>query len=244
VARHFARVASHYTALRQTDHEPLREIRDQLPMGPLIGIDVGAGTGRYTELLIRLLGNRASVLAVDLSAAMLRVLLQQGRQGERAVACCEAERLPVADGSLDFVTTFNAVHHFDLDQFVQEAARVLAPNGHLFIYTRTPEQNAMSIWGRAFPGFTSRENRLHAEMTLRRALRCLGSVNERSFSFPRRATPNQLAERVRGHAYSTFALYDADELDDALDRFLQTIEARDEVHWQDHNLLIHVHRAG
>ena len=73
VAQHFARVAAQYTSLRQTDHEPLHEIRDQLPMGPLIGIDVGAGTGRYTEPLIRLLSNRASVLAVDLSAAMLRV---------------------------------------------------------------------------------------------------------------------------------------------------------------------------
>ena len=55
---------------------------------------------------------------------------------------CEAERLPLADGSVDFVTTFNAVHHFDLELFTEEVARVLRPGGDLFIYTRTPELNA------------------------------------------------------------------------------------------------------
>lgn len=242
--RHFARVASRYTSLRDTDDEPALHIRDCLPGGTLVGVDVGAGTGRYTQLLVKLLGDRASVHAVDLSRAMLLDLLQHRREGEHGVARCEAERLPIADRSVDFITTFNAVHHFNLDRFVQEAARVLAPDGQLFIYTRTPEQNATSIWGRAFPGFTSRENRLHDEATLCRTLRGLGMVDVRSFSFARRATPTALAERVRGRAYSTFTLYEADELQDALDRFLQRIDARDQVHWQDHNLLVHVQRAG
>jgi ubiquinone/menaquinone biosynthesis C-methylase UbiE len=242
--RHFDRVASHYTSLRQTDDEAVYQIRDRLPSGPLIGVDVGAGTGRYTERLVKLLGDRASVHAVDLSAAMLLVLLHDGMPGERPVACCQAERLPIADGSVDFVTTFNAVHHFDLDGFVQEAARVLAPGGHLFVYTRTPDQNADSIWGRAFPGFTSRENRLYDEATLRRSLRRLGTVDARSFSFSRRATPTKLAARVRGRAYSTFSLYDADELENALDSFLHDLGAHDEVCWQDHNTLLHVQRAG
>jgi ubiquinone/menaquinone biosynthesis C-methylase UbiE len=241
--RHFDRVASHYTSLRQTDDEAVFHIRDRLPTGPLIGVDVGAGTGRYTERLVNLLGDRASVHAVDLSPAMLLVLLHDGMAVERPVACCQAERLPIADGSVDFVTTFNAVHHFDLDGFVHEAARVLAPGGHLFVYTRTPDQNADSIFGRAFPGFTSRENRLYDETTLRRTLRRLGTVDARSFSFSRRATPTKLAARVRGRAYSTFALYDADELEDALDEFLQRIGTRDEVCWQDHNTLLHVQRA-
>lgn len=241
--RHFAHVASKYRSLRQTDDEAVLQIRDCLPGGPLVGVDVGAGTGRYTELLMKLLGDRASIHAVDLSPAMLHVLLQHGRQDARPVACCEAERLPIADGSVDFVTTFNAVHHFDLERFVQEAARVLAPNGHLFVYTRTPDQNAKSIWGLRFPGFTSRENRLHDEATLCRTLRRLGTVEVRSFSFSRRATPTRLAERVRGRAYSTFALYEADELEDALDRFLQGIDVDDEVRWHDHNTLVHVHRS-
>jgi ubiquinone/menaquinone biosynthesis C-methylase UbiE len=242
--QHFDRVASHYTSLRQTDDEAVYQIRDRLPSGPVIGVDVGAGTGRYTERLAKLLGDRATVHAVDLSPAMLLVLLHDRLPGQHDVACCQAERLPIADGSVDFVTTFNAVHHFDLEGFVQEAARVLAPDGHLFVYTRTPDQNADSIWGRAFPEFTSRENRLYDEATLRRTLRHLGTVDATSFSFSRRATPTKLAARVRGRAYSTFALYDADELEDALDSFLHGIGANDEVCWQDHNTLLHIQRAG
>ena len=238
---HFAVIASVYELLRDTDDEPVCHIRDHLPDGPLVGVDVGAGTGRYTELLAKLLADRASVLAADRSLPML--LVHRGRSGERATACSEAERLPIRAGSVDFVTTFNAVHHFDLDRFVQEVARVLAPSGDLFVYTRTPEQNARSIWGRAFPGFTSREHRLYDEATLHRSLRPLGAVDMRSFSFSRRAKPARLAERVRGRAYSTFALYEPDELERALDCFLRALDGSEEVCWQDHNLLVHVKRS-
>jgi SAM-dependent methyltransferase len=82
-----------------------------------------------------------------------------------------AEEVPVRTGSLDLVTTFNSVHHFDLERFLAVAGRVLKPNGQLFIYTRTPEQNARTIWGRYFPGFAKREQRLHSEVALREAVR-------------------------------------------------------------------------
>jgi ubiquinone/menaquinone biosynthesis C-methylase UbiE len=241
--QHFADVATRYRSLRNTDHEPVRHIRDRLPDGRLLGLDVAAGTGNYTQLLVQHLAGRASILAADLSLPMLRVLRQHAGPGELAVVCCEAERLPIDSGAVDFVTTFNAVHHFDLDRFVNEVARVLTANGQLFVYTRTPQQNARSIWGRSFPGFSARETRLHDQATIRRALNCLGAMDVSSFSYTRRATPAQLAERVRGRAYSTFALYQPDDLDEALDRFLQTIDGCDEVCWQDHNLLIHVHRT-
>jgi SAM-dependent methyltransferase len=166
-----------------------------------------------------------------------------GVAGSAAALRCEAEQLPLADGSVDFVTTFNAVHHFDLVQFTHEVARVLRPRGDLFVYTRTPEQNAKSIWGRAFPGFVSHENRLHDETTLARAFRDLGAVETTSFTFPRYATAARLAERVRGGAYSTFRRYPPDELENALDRFLEHLDGRD-VEWHDHNLLVHVQRQG
>jgi SAM-dependent methyltransferase len=149
----------------------------------------------------------------------------------------------LADESVDFVTAFNAVHHFDLDRFTHEVARVLRPGGDLFVYTRTPEQNAKSIWGRAFPGFVSHESRLHDETTLGRVFAELGAVEMTSFTFARCATADGLAERVRGGAYSTFGRYRPDELEDALERFLQHLDGRD-VEWHDHNLLVHVQRPG
>ena len=149
---------------------------------------MGAGTGSYTEQLGLHLAGRASILALDFSDPMLRVLCRHEAAGVGAAVCCEAERLPIKDRSVDFVTTFNAVHHFDLERFVDEAARVLTADGQLFVYTRTPQQNAQSIWGQAFPGFASRETRLFDTATLHRALSPLGTVDIRSFDFARLET--------------------------------------------------------
>lgn len=249
-AEHFAAVASRYRSLRITDHAPLRDIAAELcttrllaGARRLIGLDVGAGDGRYTEALGHELGYRGTVLAADLSFAMLT-------QGGTATRCgpgrwpaavrCDSARLPVRDHSLDFVTTFNAVHHFHLPRFVEAVGRALRPGGQLFVYTRTPEQNGRSVWGRHFPGFTAREQRLYCDATLRHALAPLGDVRMRQYAFDRSATPAQLVERVRGGSYSTFALYPPAELELALARFLGCVAGSDIVTWTDENLLVQV----
>ena len=239
--QHFTSVALRYESLRDTDQDAVLLIRARLPDRPLVGVDIGAGTGRYTELLRRVLPDRSWVLAADRSHAMLTSGAGAAEAG--AVLRCEAEQLPIVDRSVDFVTSFNAVHHFDLERFTREVARVLRPGGHLFVYTRTPEQNAESIWGRAFPGFLSHESRLQDETTLERVLGRLGAVEMTSFSFARRATAARLAERVRGGAYSTFRRYRPDELEEALTCFLERLDGGD-VEWNDHNLLVHVQRPG
>ena len=82
-----------------------------------------------------------------------------------------AEELPLRTASLDLVTAFNCVHHFDLGRFLTAVSRVLQPDGQLFIDTRTPQQNARTIWGRYFPGFTEHEQRLHSQAAFRDAIR-------------------------------------------------------------------------
>ena len=52
-----------------------------------------------------------------------------------------------------------------------------------------------------------------------------------------------LAERVRNRAYSSFALYDLDELEAALEEFLESVPS-DAVRWQDQNLLLPMRRFG
>jgi ubiquinone/menaquinone biosynthesis C-methylase UbiE len=238
--QHFANVAPRYEALRETDDDAIVLIGDRLPDRPLVGADIGAGTGRYTELLRKEVPDGTTIIAVDLSHEMLRALTRETYDSPPVVRC-ETERLPLRTGALDFVTTFNAIHHFDLDAFVDEMARVLRDDGQLFVYTRTPEQNAQSIWGQAFPGFLAHEQRLHSEGTLRSVLGRLGAVESRSFRFPRRATATRLAERVRGGGYSTFSLYDPRTLEDALQDFLTHVDGH-EVEWHDENLLVHVRR--
>ena len=155
---------------------------------------------------------------------------------------CEAEQLPLADRSVDIVTSFNAVHHFDLERFTREVARVLRPGGHLFVYTRTPEQNAESIWGRAFPGFLSHESRLQDETTLERVLGRLGAVEITRSSSP--VGPPLLAWPSECGAAPTppFAGTGLTSSRSAA-CFLEHLDGGD-VEWNDHNLLVHVQRPG
>jgi SAM-dependent methyltransferase len=160
VGGHFERVAAVYESLRTTDEAPVRTISQLLP--PVTALDIGCGTGRYTRLLRAVLPDGSRLAASDVSAAMLAQLkaASQRHGDEVAPLLAAAEELPLRAASLDLVTAFNCVHHFDLGRFLAAAARVLAPGGQLFIYTRTSQQNARTIWGRYFPGFTEHERRL------------------------------------------------------------------------------------
>ena len=170
---HFERVAAVYESLRTTDEAPVRAIGQLLPDRPVTGLDIGCGTGRYSRLLRALLPEGSRLVVSDVSAAMLAQLKAGNHGHARGVVplLAAAEELPLRTASLDVVTAFNCVHHFDLGRFLTAAARVLAPGGQLFIYTRTPQQNARTIWGRYFPGFTEHEQRLHSEAALRDAVR-------------------------------------------------------------------------
>lgn len=238
---HFEQVAAVYESLRTTDKAPVQRIRQLLPDRPVTGIDVGCGTGRYSRLLRSLLPAGSLLVASDVSAAMLAEL-RAGNHGHAWVAPVRstAEALPLRTGSVDLVTSFNAVHHFDLGRFLADAVRVLRPGGQLFVYTRTQEQNARTIWGRYFPGFAEHEQRLHSEAALRIAFRQtpgLALVGMRAFRYRRSSTRERLRAQVEAHHYSTFSLYPAAELAAATEAFLARLPAG-EVAWVDEYLLV------
>jgi len=242
---HFRQVASVYESLRTTDEAPVRWLRQLLPERPLTAVDVGCGTGRYSKLLGALLPEGSLMIASDISAAMLAELASGNHSPSRvAPVLSAAEVLPIRGGSLDLVTSFNSVHHFDLRRFLADAARVLRPDGQLFIYTRTPEQNARTIWGRYFPGFVEHEQRLHRERALRAAVRKTSGLvlaSTRTFRHPRSSTPERLVAQAQGRHYSTFSLYAPDELPSAIATFLARLPGP-EVSWVDEHLLVIVRR--
>jgi len=243
---HFERVASVYESLRTTDEAPVRRICQLLGDHPVTGVDVGCGTGRYSKLLGALLAEGSLLVASDASPAMLAEL-PAGHYGRARVAplLSTAEELPLRTGSLDLVTAFNSVHHFDLGRFLAGAARVLRPDGRLAIYTRTPEQNARTIWGRYFPGFAQHEQRLHSERALRAAIRQtpgLALLGTRTFRHRRSSTAERLRAQAEGRHYSTFSLYLPDELADAITAFLARLPGQ-QVSWVDEHLLITARRS-
>ena len=239
---HFERVAVAYESLRTTDEAPVRAIGQLLPGRPVTGLDIGCGTGRYTRLLRALLPDGSLLAAADVSAAMLAQLraASRGRAPGVVPLLAAAEQPPLRTASLDLVTAFNCVHHFDLARFLAAAARVLQPGGQLFIYTRTPQQNARTIWGRYFPGFTEHEQRLHSQAAIRDAVRRtegLTMIAAQTFQHPRTSTAERLGAQAQGRHYSTFSFYTPQELRAAIATFLARLPGP-EVCWVDEHLLV------
>jgi SAM-dependent methyltransferase len=241
VGDHFERVAGVYESLRTTDEAPVRRIREFLPDRPVTGLDIGCGTGRYSRPLCRLLPAGSRLVASDVSAAMLAELKTGDNIGLELVPLrSTAEELPLRTSSFDLVTAFNCVHHFELGRFLTAVARVLRPGGQLFIYTRTPLQNARTIWGRYFPGFTEHEQRLRSEAALSDAVRQtdgLSMVATQVFTHPRSSTIERLRAQAEGRHYSTFSLYTPAERRASIATFMARLP-RSEVAWVDEHLLV------
>lgn len=89
-------------------------------------LDLGAGTGKFTQLLL----SRADrVVAVEPSDAMLDVLRAKLPSVEALIG--GAESIPLVDRSVDVVTVAQAFHWFDRDAACTEISRVLVPGGTL-----------------------------------------------------------------------------------------------------------------
>jgi len=239
---HFAEIAPAYEDVRLTDMEPVRSIMSFLPDGNLEGIDVGCGNGRYTRLLAEHIGQRLNLTATDASQEMLDVLAAGSPWFQ--TYCSNAEALPLASGEYDLITTFNAVHHFDIPQFFSEAYRLLKPKGLLFIYTRTPAQNAQTVWGKCFPMFLRVETRLRkaSDFLTTGMGQGFGTADIEIFRYHRVASLQELVRRARSFHYSTFRLIPEERFEDCIDAFERIVREvhndTDQVKWMDSNLLL------
>lgn len=94
-------------------------------------LDVAIGTGLVAAEAIRLCGNPADVVGLDLSFGMLG---QARRKLALPLIQGRAEALPLADGSFDVLTMGYALRHVaDLGATFREFARVLKPGGIVVI---------------------------------------------------------------------------------------------------------------
>jgi SAM-dependent methyltransferase len=93
--------------------------------GPRV-LDLGAGTGKLTAVLVAL---GADVIAVEPDPAMLAGL-RRVLPDVRALPG-SAEAVPLPDASVDAVLAGHSMHWFDMDVAGSELARVLVPGGIL-----------------------------------------------------------------------------------------------------------------
>ena len=235
--RHFGDVCSAYRSVRDLDLAAVRLVSDVLASAaaqarPFRLLDVGTGTGRYLDMVSEYL---SSTLAADICPIGLDRSPAMVGQARRLNGCAyprashlvgAVETLPFRAASCDAITSFNAVHHFDLARFASEASRVLTPSGLLVLYTRTAEQNRGTIWGRYFSDFATLETRLHSVSAFRRALDATHAFTSvRVQTIPWRVTTSlsRLLEQVTAYHYSTFRFYSPDRLRTALDTFQRRV---------------------
>lgn len=98
-------------------------------------LDLGAGTGKFTE---RLVACAERVVAVEPSERMLSVLRAKLPAVEAHIGT--AEEIPMPDATVDVVSVAQAFHWFDREPACAEIRRVLIPEGTLGL-----------LWNRADP---------------------------------------------------------------------------------------------
>lgn len=99
-------------------------------------LDLGAGTGKFTRLLV---ARARRTYAVEPSERMLDVL-RSTLPGVVEALVGTAERIPLVDASVQVVTVAQAFHWFDRGPACAEISRVLVPGGTLGL-----------LWNRADP---------------------------------------------------------------------------------------------
>lgn len=129
-ARAFGRAAEAYERSRPTyPADALDWVAEAVPLAAGDNVvDLGAGTGKLTRLLV---ARGYQVVAVEPIDGMRAVLA--GRVPQARVLQGTAEKIPVPDESARAVTAAQAFHWFDPERAEPEIARVLEPNGALVI---------------------------------------------------------------------------------------------------------------
>ncbi len=123
-ARSFGPIADRYDRGRPSF--PDEAVRWLVGTEPATVLELGAGTGKLTEVLARL-GH--DVHATEPDPGMLKVLKR--RLPDVPTSESGAEEIPLPDRSVDVVVAAQAFHWFDHDVALPEIARVLRPGGHL-----------------------------------------------------------------------------------------------------------------
>ena len=143
--RYFNKNASNWDRLRSlhVDEEQVEALLSELfgmqPVERLV--DLGTGTGRMLELLH---GRYVQGIGIDANQAMLnyaRSRLEARCGGCTQVRQGDINRLSLDDSSADAVIMHQVLHHLrDPVAGLREAARILAPQGRLFVIDFAPHE--------------------------------------------------------------------------------------------------------
>ena len=115
---------------------------------PLVGLDLGSGTGRFTPSLAEAFGG--PIYGVEPAEGMRRIAQAESRHPAVSYLAGRAEAIPLPDATADFVLMFLSWHHVtDKPAAAREIRRVLKPDGRLLLRS-TFQDRIPDIWWRSY----------------------------------------------------------------------------------------------
>ena len=208
----FDALAGSYDTLRGRSRKKLIPWVEEIVSYAHIGerdevLDIGCGTGRYTELFAEFCGK---AVGLDNSSGMLSRAIESPAKGVDYVMS-NALYAPFRSGSFDCAVMFMAVHLFEPRQrelLFKGIYGLLKKGGRLVIITESHARIRRSLW-RYFPGLLDIDLQRFPDMaTLTLELRAAGFDTARKSvkkTFGDVTTKEYLA-RVEGKMISTFSL--------------------------------------
>jgi SAM-dependent methyltransferase len=143
---------------------------------PVTVLELGAGTGKLTELLV---GLGHDVHATDPDASMLAKLRE--RLPELRASQASAEEIPAGDRSYDVVVCAQAFHWFDHDRALPEIARVLKPGGRLALVWNERDQRVP--WVRKLGAIIGSHDQLRDPVSVLEGSSLFAEVEDAQFRF-------------------------------------------------------------
>ena len=191
---------------------------------PLVGLDVGSGTGRFTPALARTFG---PVTGVEPSVRMREIAQTQAQHPDVEYLAGSAEDIPVPSGSADYALMFLSWHHVqDKPRAVRELARVLRPAGRLLLRSNFCDHHPRPWWLEHFPRGYEADAALF--QPLHEAIAMFTSAGWRVAGFgtvtePSASTRGDLLDRLHLRTLSFFAQLSPDELETGFRRLEQAV---------------------
>jgi ubiquinone/menaquinone biosynthesis C-methylase UbiE len=197
-------------------------LRDYLGEGGLRVLDLGSGTGLFTEALLSWFD--VGVIGVEPSDAMRRRAASKSLAGASYIGG-EAERIPLRPNSVDCAWLSTVLHHIrDRARCAHELRRVLTDGGPVLIRNSFGDRLDNVGWLRYFP--TARRlasQRWPTVAETAAAFATAGFAVEALHSVPEVIAPNLNAyyERIAVRANSTLTLIDDHAFEDGIERLRQ-----------------------